>query len=97
MLGNSGEEKLIQFHVHIIMGVALREQSTYGLVPTAFPPFSFGQKLDSGKTCECGLLRFSSSVCVQCNIAEEREKRGRPGLIHYMRDIRWMRCGHIMT
>ena len=26
--------------------------------------------------------------------AEEREERGRPGLIHHVSDVRWTRCGH---
>ena len=33
------------------------------------------------------VLRF------EFNIAEEREKRGRPGLIHHVSDVRWTRCG----
>ena len=41
-----------------------------------------------------GLPRFSSSVWVQYTEAEEREKRGRPGLIHHVSDVRWPRCGH---
>ena len=26
--------------------------------------------------------------------AEEREKQGRPGLIHHVSDVRWTRGGH---
>ena len=37
-----------------------------------------------------------SSVCVQYNTRKRKSKRkrGRPGLIHHMNDVRWTQGGH---
>ena len=43
-----------------------------------------------------GLPRsFCSSVCIENNarMRKSGEERGRPGVIHHMSDVRWMRGG----
>ena len=42
-----------------------------------------------------GLPHFSSSVCNQYNTRKRKsaKKRGRPGLIHHVSDVRWTRGG----
>ena len=37
------------------------------------------------------VLWFAFSINTE---AEEREKRGRPGLIHHVSDVRWTQGGH---
>ena len=45
----------------------------------------------------CGLIHrpppFFSSVCVHNNTRKTGEKRGRPGSIHHVNDVRWTRGG----